>query len=79
MNDDCEDAIHIGNVSNLPFDTTEAVFDGPGYCMTSRNIWYCYSAPETGEVVVSLCGSSFDTKLAVYNGCGCNTGNTAYV
>ncbi|MGD8786030.1 MAG: GEVED domain-containing protein [Phycisphaerales bacterium] len=72
VNDDCENATHIGNVANLPFDTTEAQFDGPGYCMTSKNIWYCYSAPTTGEATVSLCGSSFDTKLAIYDGCGCS-------
>ena len=71
-NDDCINAIPIGNVTNLAFNTRGAQEDGPGHCMTSPNIWYCYTAPNTGEVTVSLCGSSFDTKLAVYNGCGCN-------
>ncbi|MGD2094383.1 MAG: GEVED domain-containing protein [Phycisphaerales bacterium] len=71
-NNDCSNAIHIGNVTNLAFDTSNATFDGSGYCMTSKNIWYCYTAPRTSDVTVSLCGSSYDTKLAVYNGCGCS-------
>ena len=72
FNDDCINAISIGNVTNLTFNTDGAQFDGQGHCMTTRNIWYCYTAPSTGEVTVSLCGSEFDTKLGVYNGCGCN-------
>lgn len=71
-NDDCGDAQAISDVKNLSFDTTEATFDGPGICLTSPNIWYCYTASCTGEVTVSLLGSSFDTKLGVYKGCGCN-------
>jgi hypothetical protein len=69
--DNCTDASPIGNVTNMPFDTTSATFDGPGLCMTSPNIWYCYTATCTDDVTVSLCGSSFDTVLAVYDGCGC--------
>jgi len=69
--DECENAQAIGDVTNLQFDTTEATFDGPGLCMNSPNIWYCYTATCTGDVTVSLAGSSFDTMLAVYNGCEC--------
>jgi len=70
-NDDYQNAQTVGNVTNLPFDTTEATFDGPGVCIsrTNRNIWFCYTATCTGCATISLCGSSFDTKLAVYNGC----------
>ena len=69
--DDCANAIAIGDVTDLPFDTTNATFDGPGHCMVSPNIWYCYTATCTGDVTVSLIGSSFDTMLAVYDGCNC--------
>jgi len=69
--DNCENAKAIGDVKDLPFDTTDATFDGPGLCMTSPNIWYCYTATCTGNVTVSLAGSSFDTMLAVYDGCEC--------
>ncbi|MFQ6034491.1 MAG: hypothetical protein ACE5NM_01410, partial [Sedimentisphaerales bacterium] len=72
FNDDCSRAIPVNDVKDLPFDTSNATFDGPGLCMNSPNIWYCYTATCTGDVTVSLCGSSYDTKLAVYKGCDCN-------
>jgi hypothetical protein len=71
-NDDCSKATVVGDVTNLAFDTTEATFDGPGACMTSPNIWYCYTATCTGTATISLCGSSYDTKLGIYEGCQCN-------
>ena len=71
-NDGCQDAESVGDLTNRPFDTTEATPDGPSACMDSPNIWYCYSAPCTGQALISLCGSGFDTKLAVYDGCGCD-------
>ena len=73
-NDDCADAMPIGNVFEQPFDTTLATNDGDGTCMTSPNIWYCYTATCTTDVLVSLCGSSYDTKLAVYDSCDCGAG-----
>jgi len=71
-NDDCENAEPVGDVTDLPFDTTAATFDGLGTCMYSPNIWYCYTATCTGFVTVSLCGSSYNTMLAVYDGCTCD-------
>ncbi|MBN1804009.1 MAG: hypothetical protein JW837_02040 [Sedimentisphaerales bacterium] len=71
-NDNCINAVPISDVTDLPFDTTGATFDGPGHCMTGPNIWYVYTAACTGQATVSLCGSSYDTKLAVYEGNGCN-------
>ena len=70
-NDDCADAKAVGDVTNLPFDTSEATFDGPGHCLNSPNLWYRYTATCTGQATVSLCGSSFDTVLAVYKGASC--------
>ena len=70
-NDECVDAEAVGEVNLLPFDTTEATVDGPGLCLISPNIWYCYTAPCTGEATVSLLGSGYDTMLAVYDGCKC--------
>ncbi len=72
VNDDCDNAQAVGDVVDLAFDTTCATFDGDGKCITSANIWYCYTATCTGDVTVSLCGSSYDTMLAVYNGCSCH-------
>jgi hypothetical protein len=70
-NDDCSDAKPVGNVTNLSFDTTSSTFDGPGHYIHSPNIWYCYTATCTGDVTIDLCGSGYDTMLAVYKGCGC--------
>jgi uncharacterized Zn-binding protein involved in type VI secretion len=72
-NDLCANAIATGDVVNLPWSTASATAGGGGGgCMTSPNIWYKYTAPITGAARVSLCGSSFDTKLAVYNGGSCS-------
>ena len=71
-NDDCHNAWPIGEVEALPFDTSDATFDGHGRCMSSANIWYCYTAACTGQATISLCDSGFDTMLAVYDGCQCN-------
>jgi len=59
-NDDCENAKTTGDLTDLQFDTTDATFDGSGLCMTSPNIWYCYTATCTGEVTVlpSMTGAS---------------------
>jgi len=70
-NDRCQSAMHIGNVVDLPFNTSNATFDGPGNCMLSPNIWYRYIATSTSNLTVSLCGSNFDTVLAVYRGSEC--------
>jgi predicted outer membrane repeat protein len=72
LNDNCADATPITDVVNLPFNTSGATVDGPGLCMSSPNIWSCYTAPCSGQVHVSLCGSSYDTMLAVYDGCSCS-------
>jgi len=69
--DDCSKALPIGDVNDMPFDTAAKTFDGPGLCLTSPNIWYCYTASCTGDVTVSLSGSAYDTMLAVYDGCEC--------
>ena len=80
-NNACEDAVAIGDVT-FDFDTTGTTTDGPdepgacdfsGYTHVESDIWYCYTATCTGDATVSLCGSSYDTKLAVYDGCACPT------
>lgn len=70
-NDKCEDAIAIGNVIELPFSTSEATLDGPAECQSSPNIWYCWTAANNGVADFNLCGSDYDTYLAVYDGCDC--------
>ncbi|MFQ5453058.1 MAG: hypothetical protein ACE5D6_02590, partial [Candidatus Zixiibacteriota bacterium] len=71
-NDDCANAEVVGDVVNLPYSTDLATFDGVGTCNTAPNIWYSYTASCDGDLTVSLCGSSYDTKLAVYEGTSCD-------
>ncbi len=72
-NDCWELCDEIGDVFEQPFTTIGTTPDGPGTCLTSPNIWYCYTATCTGPARISLCGSSYDTKMAVYDGVDPNT------
>ena len=38
---------------------------GPG---SAASVWYSWTAPAAGEVVIQTCGSDYDTLLAVYTG-----------
>ncbi len=67
-NDAWENCIAIDDVVNLAFSTKQATPDGPGGCLTSPTIWYCYTSTCTGTAIISLCGSSYNTKLAVWDG-----------
>jgi hypothetical protein len=70
-NDDYTNAIPVGEVTDMPFNTTDATPDGPHSCYvgdSSPNIWFIYTALYPGLVTIDLCGSSYDTMLAVYDG-----------
>jgi hypothetical protein len=80
-NDNCADRIAVGEVCQLAFNTLGATTDGPPHVacedgfadqQVSQDIWYNYTPSCDGDVTVSLCGSSYDTKLAVYDGCSCD-------
>ena len=83
-NNDCVNATPIGD-GVYSFSTFGATPDGPdetaagcdAFDATSRDVWFCYTASCNGDVAVSLCGSTFDTILAVYASdpnCGCPAG-----
>lgn len=74
INDDCRDAVPVTDGLHL-FSTcgTTAVgpsesapCEGPVAEPILHDVWFRYAPPRTGEVVASLCVSSFDTFLAVY-------------
>jgi hypothetical protein len=78
-NDDCEDAITIGD-GTFPYDTTAANTDGQAHAsckfddQTWHDIWYDYTATCDGDLTVSTCNqASYDTDLVIYTGCDCNT------
>jgi hypothetical protein len=78
LNDRCAVATPVGN-GIVSFDNVGATIDGPdeagrcgpdsGYTQIASDIWYEYVADRSGNLTVDLCGSDFDTKIAVYEGC----------
>lgn len=82
VNDLCVDAIPITCGTPVSATTVGATIDAVGTCTTTLGtapgIWY--SLPGfNGDVVLSLCGSGYDTKIGVFTGtCGaltCVVGN----
>ncbi len=76
VNDACGTPTDVTDGTSA-FSNVGATTDGPADCdffgnaQTDSDIWYCYTATCTDDVVVSLCGSLYDTKINVYPGCGC--------
>ena len=78
LNDDCNNRAGLG-LGTQAFDTTNATTDGPAHalCLNSgdnqvaKDIWFNHPASITGTLDIDTCGSSFDTKIAVYSGTGC--------
>ena len=74
-NDQCAGAVPLAD--NVPFtqNTTSATSTGdptpPCQPNSGKGVWFTYTAPVSGDVIASTCGSSFDTVLTVYSGsCG---------
>jgi hypothetical protein len=82
-NDVCSSATPI-TTGSQPFDTAGATVAGPdlpascdeGFGVTmGADLWYDFIPSACGEVTVSTCGqATFDTRLAVYQGCACDDG-----
>ena len=78
LSDDCENRAGIP-IGATPFDTTNATTDGPPHalCLGSgdsqigKDVWFNHPSQFTGTLDIDTCGSTFDTKLAVYLGYGC--------
>ena len=73
-NDECAAAVNLP-VGVTPFSTQGAT--GTTVACTKfgngniyNDIWFSHTATGNGELVISLCGSSFDTKIAVFDACG---------
>jgi glucose/arabinose dehydrogenase len=75
-NNACVNATPVGEGS-FPFTTIGAVSDNTGWTecggAIARDVWFLYTATCTGTARVSLCGSNFNSKVAVYNS-ACPTG-----
>ena len=70
-NNECADRELIEQDVLTLFDTSEATTDGPSPCGLLGDIWYNFTPAQTLVYDISLCGSSYDTVLAVYDGCAC--------
>ncbi|MFM7261919.1 MAG: hypothetical protein ACKO3W_15110, partial [bacterium] len=72
-NDECSAALALA-VGSTPFNTSGAT--GTTVACTKfgsaniyNDLWYSYTAAGSGDCTISLCGASFDTKMAVFDGC----------
>ncbi len=83
-NDLCANATSK-SVGSHAFSTIGAETDGPdepNACAQGsntqilRDVWFKHISPCTGTTTISLCGSSFDTKVAIYNGCPTGPGQS---
>ena len=84
INNNCGFATTIVNAST-PFTTVGATTDGPietgcAFCcgdnQINQDVWFRYTAACDGTATASVCGATFDTKIAVYFG-GCPGGPSA--
>ena len=79
INDDCSNAIPI-QFGTTGFSTLDATTDGPALppdCDEGfgtgfgADIWYTLAPDRTDGIIVSTCdAANYDTRLAVYTGCG---------
>jgi subtilisin-like proprotein convertase family protein len=70
-NDLCAGAININCGQTITGSTAAATADAVGTCTTAlgtaRGVWYTF-AGDGSQTTLSLCGSSYDTKIGVFSG-----------
>jgi len=87
-NDECASALPVGDGS-VAFDTVGATNSSPfppiscndgNFQTLTNDLWYLYTAPCTGLVTISTCGSaSFDTRILVYAAGACPAAATPVI
>jgi len=73
-NDECSGAIALA-IGSTEFSTVGATGTTPactkfGSANIYNDLWYSYTAEGDGNCTISLCGASYDSKIAVFDGCG---------
>lgn len=75
-NDSCTGATVVGN-GVYAGSTCAATADGSASCgwsSAAADVWYLWTAPVAGNLVLNTCGSSYDTVVSAYSGvCGALT------
>ncbi|MBU6413405.1 MAG: hypothetical protein KGS45_08010 [Planctomycetes bacterium] len=82
VNDRCDNMIPAVIGANA-FDNTMADTDGAvlNSCVVNNqnqvggDLWWSFIAPSNGQLTLDTCGSSFDTKLAIYSSYSCGASN----
>ncbi len=80
-NDACADARTItcgqtitGSTAAATPDFTSSTSCGTSFNSSTKGVWFSFTATTSGSTEASLCGSAYDTKLAVFTGaCGALT------
>lgn len=78
-NDSCATPEAISGYNTFITSTVGATIDGGSNPVCSffqsdqiwADVWMCWTAPNTGLATIELCGTTFDTKMAVYPDCAC--------
>lgn len=70
-NDECNTCTQIGE-GTFTGNTLGASGGDVTSCATNdtRDVWFCYTATQTGQARASTCGSTFNTSVSVFDGCG---------
>jgi len=71
-NDECVNAICVENGVAVNGTTINATGTDITNCAygDAADVWYSYTPAVSGSVTISMCGSSYDTTLAIFNACG---------
>jgi hypothetical protein len=71
LGDDCDAPRSLGNlVGSVAYDTTCATSSGNGSCASITNdVYFSWSAPNSGDYTFDTCGTSYDTRLGVLSDC----------
>ncbi|MGD9789753.1 MAG: GC-type dockerin domain-anchored protein [Phycisphaerales bacterium] len=73
-NDSCSTPESLSGFGQFAFDNNLSTTDGSAATCGDifNDVWFCWTPSEGGPTIVRTCNlAAFDTKIAVYLGCGC--------
>jgi hypothetical protein len=80
-NDACSSPTPLSGYQSVDFSTAGATSDAlgdSGCTLIYNDVWFCWTATATDTVEMATCtNTTWDTKLAVYAGCGCPAANAS--